>query len=159
AIASIASALACGDRATTATVLSLPVSLPYLLPCLLPSCLPLPLVQPTSTQSRVRCTAFCQPAYPLVRCSSVHCGSHRLSSFQFWTSSSLFFQKPTARPAAYAAPSAVVSATTGLLTGTPRMSACICMQSWLAGEPPSTFSTSTFTPESFSIASATSLLW
>ena len=53
----------------------------------------------------------------------------------------------------------MVSATTGLLTDTPRMSACICMHSSFAVTPPSTLSTSSFTPESFSIASATSLLW
>ena len=68
-------------------------------------------------------------------------------------------QKPTARPAAYAAPSAVVSATTGRLTGTPSTSAWICMHSSLAVIPPSTLSTSMSTPESCAIASATSRVW
>ena len=70
------------------------------------------------------------------------CGCQRLASFQFSRSSSVFFQKPTASPAAYAAPSAVVSATTGRLTGTPSMSAWICMHRSLAVTPPSTLSTS-----------------
>ncbi|SHU59390.1 Uncharacterised protein [Mycobacteroides abscessus subsp. abscessus] len=73
--------------------------------------------------------------------------------------SSASFQKPTAKPAAYAAPSAVVSATTGLTTSTPRVSAWICMQSLLAVIPPSTLSTSIRTPESASMASTTSRLW
>src|SRR6185503_4673804 len=73
-------------------------------------------------------------------------------------SSSVEAQNPTASPAAYAAPSAVVSATTGRLTDTPSTSAWICMHSSLAVTPPSTLSTSSSTPESFSIASATSLL-
>jgi hypothetical protein len=82
-----------------------------------------------------------------------------LSSFQFSRSSSVLFQKPTASPAAYAAPSAVVSATTGLLTVTPSTSAWICMHSSLAVMPPSTLSTSRVTPESVAIASTTSLDW
>ena len=73
--------------------------------------------QSTSTQSNVLVTAFFQRSYPVVRCSSLHCGCQRFDSFQLERSSSVFFQNPTASPAAYAAPSAVVSATTGRLTG------------------------------------------
>ncbi|MEN3297946.1 MAG: hypothetical protein V7633_4 [Pseudonocardia sp.] len=56
--------------------------------------------QSTSTQSRVRCTAFFHWAYPSARCSSDHRGVHRLLSFQFALSSSVSRQNPTARPAA-----------------------------------------------------------
>ena len=86
-------------------------------------------------------------------------GSQRLSSCQFARRSSRFFQKPTASPAAYAAPSAVVSATTGRTTGTPRMSAWNCMSRLLAIMPPSTFSSSSGTPESALTASSTSRVW
>ena len=65
----------------------------------------------------------------------------------------------TALGAAYAAPNAVVSATTGRLTGTPTMSACICMHRLLAVMPPSTLSVSSATPESCSMASRTSRVW
>ncbi len=54
----------------------------------------------TSTQSSVRCTAFCQPAYPSARCSSLHAGLQRLPSCQLARRSSGFSQNPTARPAA-----------------------------------------------------------
>ena len=54
----------------------------------------------TSTQPRVRCTAFCQPAYPSRRWSSFHCGSQRSSSAQFARSSSVPDQNPVASPAA-----------------------------------------------------------
>ncbi len=116
-------------------------------------------VASTSTQSSVRCTAFCQPWYPEARWSSLHAGVQRLSSCQLTRRSSGFSQNPTARPAAYPAPSAVVSATTGLTTSTPSTSAWICMHRSLAVIPPSTLSTSRCTPESASIASTTSRLW
>src|SRR5688572_7244886 len=139
-MASSAASRACGESATDLTVSVLSRR------------------QLTSTQSNVLVTAFFQRSYPDVRCSSLHCGCQRFDSFQLVRSSSVFFQNPTASPAAYAAPSAVVSATTGRLTGTPSTSAWICMHSSLAVTPPSTLSTSSWTPESCSIASATSRL-
>src|SRR5258706_8602293 len=116
-------------------------------------------LQPTSTQSRVRWTAIFHLRYPSTRCSGVQVGCQRRDSFQLSRSSSVSRQKPTASPAAYVAPSAVVSATTGRLTGTPRMSACNCMHRLLAVTPPSTLSTSSVTPESCCIASTTSRVW
>ena len=56
--------------------------------------------QSTSTQSNVRWTAFFQRSYPVERCSSLHCGCQRFDSFQLERSSSVFFQNPTASPAA-----------------------------------------------------------
>ena len=56
----------------------------------------------------------------------------------------VLFQKPTARPARNAAPSAVVSMTFGRTTGTPRMSAWNCISRLLAAAPPSTRSSSRF---------------
>src|SRR5215213_2003433 len=84
-----------------------------------------------STQSNVRVTAFFQPLYSLSRSAASIWGSHSLSLAQLLRRSSTFSQKPTARPAAYAAPKAVVSATCGRITGTPRMSAWNCMSSSL----------------------------
>ena len=56
--------------------------------------------QDTSTQSRVRCTALRQPAYPAARWSSFHVGVQRLSSCQLARRSDGSAQNPTARPAA-----------------------------------------------------------
>src|SRR4029078_2271693 len=84
-----------------------------------------------STHSKVRVTAFFQPLYSLSRRVASILGSHSLSLAQLLRRSSTFFQKPTARPAAYAAPNAVVSATCGRMTGTPRMSAWNCISSSL----------------------------
>src|SRR5262245_21803138 len=113
----------------------------------------------TSTQLNVRSTALRHAAYPSVRCRADHVGVQRRSSFQCARSSSTERQKPAPRPAAYAAPNAVVSATTGRQTGTPRMSACSCMHNALAVTPPSTLSRSSVTPESAVIASTTSRVW
>jgi len=73
--------------------------------------------------------------------------------------SSSLSQNPVARPAAYAAPRAVVSATTGRITGTPSRSAWNCMSRSFWTMPPSTFSDSRSTPESWFIASTISRLW
>mmetsp|Transcript_25962 Transcript_25962/g.42871 ORF Transcript_25962/g.42871 Transcript_25962/m.42871 type:complete len:256 (-) Transcript_25962:213-980(-) len=66
---------------------------------------------------------------------------------------------PTARPAANAAPIAVVSTSLGLCTGTWIASACICIRSLLTVMPPSTCSADSLTFESASIASRTSRAW
>ncbi len=55
------------------------------------------------------------------------CGRYSHCTAQFRFSSSRSSQYPTARPARYAAPRAVVSATTGRRTGTPRTSAWNCI--------------------------------
>ena len=86
-------------------------------------------------------------------------GVQRRSSRQFERNSSRSLQKPTASPAAYAAPSAVVWLTTGRITGTPRMSAWNCMSVSLPTMPPSTFSSRMRTPESASAAASTSRVW
>ena len=49
--------------------------------------------------------------------------------------------------------------TTGRTTGTPSTSACSCMRVSLTVAPPSTFSTASRTPESFTIASSTARVW
>ena len=86
-------------------------------------------------------------------------GSQRLSSTQFSRRSSTSPQNPVASPAAYAAPSDVVSGTFGRITGTPSRSAWNCISRSLPTMPPSTFSDSSATPESWFIASTTSRLW
>src|SRR5438874_5780498 len=104
-----------------------------------------PLVHPAalifgySTQSNVRVTAFFQNRYSLSRSAASILGVHSLSLPQLARRSSTSFQNPTARPAAYAAPSDVVSATVGRMTGTPRTSAWNCIRRSLNTMPPSTF--------------------
>ena len=61
-------------------------------------------------------------------------------------------RRPTASPARYAAPSAVVSVTRGRTTGTPRRSAWNCMSRSFAVAPPSTRSSASRTPASRCIA-------
>src|SRR6266513_4411426 len=80
-----------------------------------------------STQSNVRVTAFFQSAYSLSRSAASIRGCHSLSLPQLARRSSTSFQNPTASPAAYAAPSEVVSATVGRMTGTSRTSAWNCI--------------------------------
>ena len=53
-----------------------------------------------STQSNVRVTAFFQFAYSDATLSADIWGFHSLSLPQYWRSSSVSFQNPTARPAA-----------------------------------------------------------
>src|SRR5690242_14805137 len=86
-------------------------------------------------------------------------GVQRLSSAQLVASSSRPDQYPTASPAAYAAPSAVVSVTSGRTTGTPSTSAWNCISNSLTTIPPSTLSSVSSTPESARIASTTSTVW
>src|ERR1700676_3002455 len=66
-------------------------------------------------------TASFQRFRNLRACDAGICGSNRRSFFAADASRSVF-QNPTARPARYAAPSAVVSVTAGRTTGAPRMS-------------------------------------
>src|SRR5438874_3927603 len=80
-----------------------------------------------STQSNVRVTAFFQSAYSLSRSAASIRGCHSLSLPQLARRSSTSFQNPTASPAAYAAPSEVVSATVGRITGTSSTSAWNCI--------------------------------
>jgi hypothetical protein len=63
----------------------------------------------SSTQLSVRLTAFAQPLFSFLRCLSSIAGRHVFDVFQRSRNSSMPDQYPTARPAAYAAPSAVVS--------------------------------------------------
>ena len=81
----------------------------------------------SSTQSNVRVTAFFHCAYSCATVALSIFGVHSASLPQLERRSSTFFQKPTASPAAYAAPSAVVSATFGRITGTWRQSAWNCI--------------------------------
>src|SRR5918996_6006123 len=110
-----------------------------------------------SSQSIVRWTAFFQNPYSLSTSSFGSWGVHSLSFPQFARRSSTSFQNPTARPAAYADPSAVVSATCGRITGTPSTSAWNCISSSLKTMPPSALSEESSTPESAFMASTTSL--
>src|SRR5436190_16115986 len=80
-----------------------------------------------STQSKVLVTAFFQNPYSLARSAASIRGCHSLSLPQLARRSSTSFQKPTANPAAYAAPRDVVSATVGRITGTSRTSAWNCI--------------------------------
>jgi hypothetical protein len=73
-------------------------------------------------------------------------------------SSSWSAQKPVASPAAKAAPSAVVSATSGRMTGTPSTSAWNCISRSLAVMPPSTRSSVNGTSATALAASTTSRL-
>src|ERR1019366_5081223 len=91
-----------------------------------------------SAQSKVRVTAFFQSAYSWSTVAFSMCGVHSLSLPQFSRRSSTCAQNPTARPAAYAAPSEVVSATVGRTTGTPRTSDWNCISVSLKTMPPST---------------------
>src|SRR4051794_41723875 len=86
-----------------------------------------------STQSNVLSTAFFHDEYPASRSDASIEGSQRLSSLQRSRSSSWSDQKPHARPAAYAAPSAVVSVTAGRVTGTARTPARKLIRGPLAG--------------------------
>src|SRR5437870_12875228 len=63
-------------------------------------------------------------------------GSKRRSARQKLSISSTLFQKPQARPARYAAPSAVVSMSTGRTIGRPRISAWNCIRKLLTAAPP-----------------------
>ena len=80
-----------------------------------------------------------------------------ISTAEFLITSSLLVQYPTARPARYAAPIAVVSTQTGLFTGALMISACVCIKKSFAHAPPSTLSAASSIPESAFIAARTSL--
>src|ERR1019366_417215 len=109
-----------------------------------------------SAQSKVRVTAFFQSAYSWSTVAFSMCGVHSLSLPQFSRRSSTCAQNPTARPAAYAAPSEVVSATVGRTTGTPRTSDWNCISVSLKTMPPSTLREVSATPESAFMASTIS---
>lgn len=79
----------------------------------------------------------------------------RLISLSSWNS----FQISTAKPAAIAAPNAVVSRMAGRSTGMPMMSAWVCIQRSELLMPPSTASSDNFCLESFSMASRMALVW
>ena len=66
---------------------------------------------------------------------------------------------PALRPAAYAAPRAVVSIILGLITGIDNMSAWKAMSGAEFVRPPSTLSTLSFIPLSASTASKMSFAW
>ena len=68
-------------------------------------------------------------------------GSKRLPTFHVLRISSRSFQKPIARPARNAAPSAVVSIMRGRSTGTSSRSAWNCMSRSFCEAPPSTLNT------------------
>src|ERR1700686_409783 len=72
-----------------------------------------------SAPSKGLVTAFFQRAYSRSTSALFMLGVHSLSLPQFSRRSSTCAQNPTASPAAYAAPSDVVSATVGRTTGTP----------------------------------------
>src|SRR5439155_275182 len=86
-------------------------------------------------------------------------GSNRFATFHCFAISSRLVHTPTARPARYAAPSAVVSRTHGRTTGMPRRSAWNCMRRSSAAAPPSTRSSFDFRPESCSMACRRSADW
>ena len=110
-------------------------------------------------QSRLLPTAFAQPRRFFSRCSAVICG-RKLTSHRHWRrSSSGSCQMPTASPARYAAPRAVVSRMTGRRTGVASMSAWNCMRKASRLAPPSTRSSRSGTPVSFSMAATRSMLW
>ncbi len=113
----------------------------------------------SSAQSRERATARFQPARRAPAASRDSCGSNTRSRDQSAAISPSSSQNPTARPARYAAPSAVVSVTRGRTTGTPRKFACICMRRLLAVAPPSTRSSVRAMALSAAMASISSALW
>ena len=86
-------------------------------------------------------------------------GRNSRSMTAFSCSSSRFCQKPTARPARYAAPNAVTSRTSGRSTRVPRISDWNCIRKLLATAPPSTRRACRRIPESACIASRTSRVW
>src|SRR4051794_40371644 len=98
------------------------------------------LIRTHASQSNERPTAFFQPAYNFSRVAASIDGRNSRSSAQFFLTSSRPSQYPTARPARYAAPSAVVSATTGRRTETFNKSDWNCSSIAFAAAPPSTFS-------------------
>src|SRR5690349_16233548 len=68
------------------------------------------------------------------------------------------FQTPSSSPASAAAPSAVVSSTSGRATGTPSRSAWNCIKKSFAAAPPSTWSARSVSCASAVMASSTSLV-
>ena len=83
-------------------------------------------------------TAWRQRCMRAARTDSGQAGWKVRSACHLEANSSWPDQKPTARPARPAAPSAVDSDTRGRTTGTPSRSACICMSRSLRAAPPST---------------------
>lgn len=73
--------------------------------------------------------------------------------------SSKLFQTPVAKPAAIAAPRAVVSLIFGRTTGILTKSACVCIQREELDIPPSTLSCLSLCPLSFSMASRIAFVW
>src|SRR5215471_6481922 len=109
-----------------------------------------------SSQSRARLKASFQRLRRRAAWSALICGSKVRSTCQERESSERSFQKPVARPARYAAPSAVVSITFGRTTGTCRMSAWNCISMSFADAPPSTRRVFIATPLSCFMTSSTS---
>ena len=72
---------------------------------------------------------------------------------------SLSVHAPAPTPARYAAPSAVVSATSGTTTGTPITSAWNCISQALPLAPPSARSSLSGCPDADSIARTASTVW
>ncbi len=91
-------------------------------------------------------------------CSPIEGANAQLLA-QFFLTSSVLVQYPTASPARQAAPIAVVSTHCGRITGTLTISACVCIRKSFALAPPSTFSAGIAILESASIAASTSLTW
>ena len=102
-----------------------------------------------AVQALARSTAFCQRpgARSDVR-TSAHLRLEATSPLRSARRASRFGQKPAARPARYAAPSAVVSVMRGRTTGTPRTSAWNCIRRSFTAAPPSTRSSRSGAPVS-----------
>jgi len=86
-------------------------------------------------------------------------GSKIVSGCQISAISFRFFHTPAERPAANAAPSAVVSLLRGRTSGIPRRSAWNCMRKPFTDAPPSTRIDFRDLPASASIASTRSRVW
>src|SRR6185369_2482220 len=112
-----------------------------------------------SCQLFARSTARAQPSRSASTRFQGIAGSNRRSTRHCPAMSSGLFQTPTASPARYAAPSAVVSVMAGRTTGTPATSAWNCRSRLFRAAPPSTRSSVTSAAESARIASSRSATW
>src|SRR5690625_4767225 len=110
----------------------------------------------SSTQPMARSTALFQTRIRRARSDADIRGENLRPSRQFPATSAVSFHTPAPRPAAYAAPSAVVSSTFGRTTSMPSTSAWNCMRKSLTAAPPSTRISSSAAPRSAAAASITS---
>mmetsp|Transcript_40258 Transcript_40258/g.119559 ORF Transcript_40258/g.119559 Transcript_40258/m.119559 type:complete len:253 (-) Transcript_40258:236-994(-) len=105
-------------------------------------------------------TAFCQLAQRAVRSSSQMAGSKvRSMSSPLDGMSAIELQTPAPKPAAMAAPSAVVSTSRGRWTAMPHKSAWYCSSSSESATPPSTRRPVSAAPVSAAMQTVTSLAW